>query len=105
MLVYTEAVLILQYSYLTAAKCLCIGSSSSGSGGGSASEGDDGRASSSSCLWLLEGLMNKKHLDLLGLHAQAFRIIPLFVVYLATLLHHYLLAGYQPLSQEALQAR
>ena len=102
MLVYTEAVLILQYSYLTAAKCLCVGSSSDSS----ASEDDPGRSSSSSsCLWLLEGLMSKKHLALVGLHAQAFRIIPLFVVYLATLLHHYLLAGYQPLSQEALQAR
>jgi hypothetical protein len=115
MLVYTEVLLVAQYSFLTASKCLCIGSQGSGggsSGGNPSHQGDlapSGSSSSSSgssgCMWLVGDAALKHYLDLLGLHAAAGKDILLFLVYLATLTYHHHLSSYQPLSVEVLASR
>lgn len=117
--------LILQYSYLTAARCMCIApdhnSSNSwfGLGGGSSNSlissgcwwtgpsgpggGDKpggGGGSSSGCVWALGGnpAATRRMFELLGLHNTAGRVLPLFLIYLATLMYNYLLRNYQPMT-------
>eukprot|EP00775_Hariotina_reticulata_P007362 gene7362-7573_t len=134
LLVYTEVLLIVQYSYLTAARCMCIvppdssstlqqqqyrppvdhlGLSSSSScwrpsqmgspsasthcgiqahdgGGGSLSPGGPGQ-----CVWAIGGdpASIRHMLDVLGLHNTSGRILPLFLIYLATLMYNYSLGN------------
>lgn len=91
-----QVLLILQYSYLTAARCLCIpGNSADISGGGSSSGGTSG------CVWVLntDPTATRHVFDLLGLHTTSAGVLPLFLIYLALLMYNYKLGGsssYQP---------
>lgn len=90
--VYVQVLLILQYSYLTAARCLCIpGNSADISGGGG----------SSGCVWALntDPTATRHVFDLLGLHSTSAGVLPLFLIYLALLMYNYQLgssSSYQP---------
>ncbi|GFR40352.1 hypothetical protein Agub_g896, partial [Astrephomene gubernaculifera] len=83
-LLYVETLLILQYSYLVLGKCLCV-TGSGGGGGGAAGAGDTG----SSCIWVFGRRDFLFRIKVLGLHSDPFRALPLFLCYLATLMHSY----------------
>lgn len=83
-----QVLLILQYSYLTAARCLCIQSSSSGTS-------TDGSGSSTGCVWVLptDPTTTRHVFDILGLHTTSAGVLPLFLIYLAVLVYNYQLGS------------
>lgn len=90
-----QVLLVLQYSYLTAARCLCI----PGDGGpGSSSGSGTDSSSSSGCVWALDTdpLATRRVFDVLGLHRTSAGVLPLFLIYLSVLMYNYLLDPYQP---------
>jgi hypothetical protein len=100
LLVYTEVLLILQYSYLTVARCLCIpGDSASGSSSGSGDSTSSG-GSSSGCVWVLQTdpAATRHAFEVLGLHRTSAGVLPLFLIYLAVLIYNYTLSSKQPLA-------
>jgi hypothetical protein len=88
-LMYTEAVLVLQYAYEIVARCLC-------SVGGSPATG--------SCVSLMADPQLGRHLDVLGLHGSAARCLPVFLVYLALLVYNYTLLTQPQYGTEAAPA-
>jgi hypothetical protein len=89
MCIGSQILLILQYSYLTAARCLCI----QGSSGSSTSA--DGSGSSIGCVWVLptDPTTTRHVFDILGLHTTSAGVLPLFLIYLAVLVYNYQLGS------------
>lgn len=87
-LVYTELVLIAQYTYQILARCLCTIQTPTGPNAAKNSDFPD----PGQCLWLLGSEATKRHMDMLGLHTSAASCIPLFLIYLTTLMYNYILA-------------
>lgn len=102
-----QVLLVLQYTFLTAARCLCIDSDESplldatgrlmthntafcGRGGGVVAAATDG-----SCGWAPGGdaAGTRRLFNLMGLHVTYVRVIPYLFVYLAVLVHNYSLEG------------
>ncbi|KAG2488469.1 hypothetical protein HYH03_012974 [Edaphochlamys debaryana] len=81
-LLYAEALLIAQYGYLVLGRCLC--GEAGGSGGASGGAGGRG-----SCIWVFGRRDFLFWVQALGLHDDPLRALPLFLVYLATLMHTY----------------
>lgn len=84
-----QVLLIVEYSYLTAARCLCISDDTS-------TGGSDG-GSSGGCVWVLptDPAATRHALDVLGLHSNSAAVLPLFLIYLATLMYNYVLGSSQ----------
>jgi hypothetical protein len=86
-----QILLILQYSYLTAARCLCIA-------GDSGVESPSSSSGSTGCVWALDTdpTATRHVFDVLGLHRTAAGVLPLFLIYLAVLMYNYLLGSSHP---------
>jgi hypothetical protein len=111
MLVYSETVLIAQYTFETTARCLCLaplppppparpGLASPASGGSWSAAGggwlaaDGGGGDGGACVgWLPANAASRRVIELLGLHASAPAALPLFLCYLGTLMLTYRLGA------------
>lgn len=83
-----QVLLILQYSYLTAARCLCI------PGDTTSSSSDSSGSGSTGCVWVLNSdpTVTRHVFELLGLHRTSAGVLPLFLIYLAVLMYNYQLS-------------
>jgi len=83
-----QVLLILQYSYLTAARCLCI------PGDATSSSSDSSGGGSTGCVWVLNSdpTVTRHVFELLGLHRTSAGVLPLFLIYLAVLMYNYQLS-------------
>ena len=86
--------LFMQYSFLTAARCLCVSAVDSSSTADPSGDPTPSGPSSggSTCTWILQGLdpyTTRHYFDVLGLHDTSAGVLPLFLIYLATLMYNY----------------
>jgi hypothetical protein len=97
LLLLLQVLLILQYSYLTAARCMCISHDNSSSSNilGCFTGSSDSSSSSSGCVWAFRGdpAATRRIFELIGLHNTPGQVLPLFLIYLATLMYNYTLAS------------